>query len=93
MKGLAKNDGVVALTPNEKRTAEDRRECYWLYVVTRRKRPESPRLTTLPDPAQIEQDEIRRVDHYARSFKDLAGNASPDGRGRATAGRAGEGPR
>jgi Domain of unknown function (DUF3883) len=35
VKGLAGNEGVVALTPNEKRTAEDRRDCYWLYIVTR----------------------------------------------------------
>ncbi len=26
--------GTIGLTPNEKRVAEDRRDCYWLYVVT-----------------------------------------------------------
>src|SRR5262249_1404642 len=60
VKGIGGEDGVIGLTPNEKRTAEDRRDCYWLYVVTRCKRPEGPRLTTLPDPAQIEWDEIQR---------------------------------
>ncbi len=68
---------MVALTPNERRTAEDHGDCYWLYVVTRCKRPEGPRLTTLPDPAQIEWDEVRKLDHYARSFKDLAVLAPP----------------
>jgi len=26
--------GTVLLTPNERRVAEDRRDCYWLCVVT-----------------------------------------------------------
>jgi hypothetical protein len=34
VKGISGNDGVVGLTPNEKRTAEDRRDCYWLYAVS-----------------------------------------------------------
>jgi len=83
VKGLAGNDGVIGLTPNEKRTAEDRRDCYWLYVVTRCKRPDGPRLMTIKDPAQIEWDEVSKVDHYARSFEDLAGLAprpTEDGR-------------
>jgi hypothetical protein len=33
VKGLAGNEGIISLTPNEKRTAEDRRDCYWLYLV------------------------------------------------------------
>jgi hypothetical protein len=79
VKGLASDEGVVALTPNEKRTAEDRRDCYWLYVVTRCKRPEGPRLMTIKDPAQIEWDEVSKVDHYARSFKDLITAAPTSG--------------
>jgi hypothetical protein len=65
VKGLAGTEGVISLTPNEKRTAEDRRECYWLYVVTSCKRPEGPNLMQLADPAQFEWDEIRKIDHYA----------------------------
>ena len=34
IKGLAVATGSILLTPNERRVAEDRRECYWLYVVT-----------------------------------------------------------
>ena len=34
VKGLGASAGDVILTPNEHRIAEDRRDCYWLYVVT-----------------------------------------------------------
>ena len=34
VKGLAGPTGSILLTPNERRVAEDRRDCYWLYVVT-----------------------------------------------------------
>ncbi len=73
VKGLAADDGVVALTPNEKRTAEDRRDCYWLYVVTRCKRAEGPKLMTIKDPAQLEWSEVSKIDHYALSVVALSG--------------------
>jgi hypothetical protein len=34
VKVLAEATGTILLTPNERRVAEDRRDCYWLYVVT-----------------------------------------------------------
>ena len=34
IKGLAASTGTILLTPNERRVAEDRRDCYWLYIVT-----------------------------------------------------------
>ena len=34
VKGLAAETGTILLTPNERRVAEDRRDCYWLYIVT-----------------------------------------------------------
>jgi hypothetical protein len=34
VKGLSGKEGAILLTPNERRVAEDRRDCYWLYVVT-----------------------------------------------------------
>ena len=34
VKGLAASGGTILLTPNERRVAEDRHDCYWLYVVT-----------------------------------------------------------
>jgi len=72
VKGLAGEQGVVALTPNEKRTAEDRRDCFWLYVVTQCKQPDGPKLMTIKDPAQLDWDEIQKIDHYALSVKALA---------------------
>jgi hypothetical protein len=71
VKGLAGDEGVVALTPNEKRTAEDRRDCYWLYAVSRCKHPGGPHLMTIKDPAQLEWDEIRKIDHYALRLASL----------------------
>jgi superfamily II DNA or RNA helicase len=73
VKGIAGGDGVIGLTPNEKRTAEDRRDCYWLYAVTRCKSPEGPRLMTIKDPAQMEWDEVRKIDHYALAVRSLMG--------------------
>ena len=72
MKGIGGTEGVIGLTPNEKRTAEDRRDCYWLYAVSCCKLSEGPRLMAIKDPAQLEWDEIRKIDHYALSLKDLA---------------------
>jgi hypothetical protein len=71
IKGIAGAEGTVALTPNEKRTAEDRRDCFWLYVVTRCKREEGPKLMRIADPAQLKWDEIRKIDHYALSAAEL----------------------
>ena len=34
IKGIGAKTGAVLLTPNERRVAEDRPDCYWLYVVT-----------------------------------------------------------
>ena len=34
VKGLAAQTGTILLTPNKRRVAEDRRDCYWLYIVT-----------------------------------------------------------
>ena len=67
---------MVGLTPNEKRTAEDRRDCYWLYAVSCCKLPEGPRLMAIKDPAQLEWDEIRKIDHYALRLATLAANTA-----------------
>ena len=34
VKGIGAAAGTILLTPNERRVAEGRRDCYWLYVVT-----------------------------------------------------------
>lgn len=63
IKGLAGPTGLIRLTPNEKRVAEDRRDCYWLYVVTNC--ASTPTLQTpIRDPAQLEWHEVSQVEHY-----------------------------
>jgi hypothetical protein len=63
VKGLGVATGNVLLTPNEKRVAEDRRDCYWLYVVTDCK--SEPRLQNpMKDPARLQWHEVKKVDHY-----------------------------
>lgn len=63
VKGLADNTGTILLTPNERRVAEDRRDCYWLYVVT--SCASEPVLQEpIRDPARFEWNEVRKVAHY-----------------------------
>lgn len=63
VKGIGEAAGAVVLTPNEKRVAEDRRDCYWLYVVTNCKT--TPQLQEpIKDPARFEWNEVMKVAHY-----------------------------
>jgi hypothetical protein len=63
VKGLAAKSGTILLSPNEHRTAEDRRDCYWLYVVT--DCGTEPRLRTpIPDPARMGWKEVVKIAHY-----------------------------
>ena len=63
VKGLAAATGSVLLTPNERRVAEDRRDCYWLYVVTGC--AGAPILQDpVKDPASFPWREVRKVQHY-----------------------------
>ena len=63
VKGLAAATGTVLLTPNERRVAEDRRDCYWLYIVTNC--AEAPQLQEpVRDPAQFPWHEVSKVQHY-----------------------------
>jgi hypothetical protein len=62
VKGLGGPTGTIGLTPNEKRVAEDRRDCYWLYVVT--DCDAQPRLHVNKDPASLSWHEVKKVDHY-----------------------------
>ncbi|MDA8001476.1 MAG: DUF3883 domain-containing protein [Alphaproteobacteria bacterium] len=64
IKGIGAATGTVLLTPNEWRVAEDRRDCYWLYIVTD--------CNTKPvlqepvrDPARYKWHEERKVQHYS----------------------------
>ncbi|MBN1426198.1 DUF3883 domain-containing protein [Candidatus Fermentibacteria bacterium] len=63
VKGLAAVSGTVLLTPNERRVAEDRRDCYWLYIVT--DCGSQPVLQEpIPDPARFPWNEVSKVQHY-----------------------------
>lgn len=63
VKGLAEPSGTILLTPNERRVAEDRRDCYWLYVVTN---CASEPILQEPakDPARFDWREVVKVQHY-----------------------------
>ena len=63
VKGLGAATGTILLTPNERRVAEDRRDCFWLYVVTNCN--EKPVLQEpIRDPAQFPWHEVIKVQHY-----------------------------
>ncbi len=63
VKGIGGHTGTISLTPNEKRVAEDRRDVYWLYIVT--DCDINPTIQPpIPDPARLEWHEVRKVDHY-----------------------------
>ena len=71
VKGLAAaGGGDILLTPNERRVAEDRRDCYWLYVVTNC--GGEPRLTAVADPADRPWREVSQVQHYRLAVDELA---------------------
>jgi len=70
VKGLAALTGTILLTPNERRVAEDRRDCYWLYVVTNC--AAEPKLQDpICDPARFEWNEVTKVAHYYLSVDAL----------------------
>ncbi|NJD67790.1 MAG: DUF3883 domain-containing protein [candidate division NC10 bacterium] len=70
VKGLADATGTILLTPNERRVAEDRRDCYWLYVVTNC--GTSPELQEpIKAPARFEWHEVTKVAHYYLSVDAL----------------------
>jgi hypothetical protein len=63
VKGLGAATGTILLTPNERRVAEDRPDCFWLYVVT--DCDNTPRLQEpIRDPARLDWNEVTKVAHY-----------------------------
>jgi superfamily II DNA or RNA helicase len=63
VKGLGAASGTILLTPNERRVAEDRRDCFWLYVVTNCNT--DPTLQEpIRDPARLDWTEVTKVAHY-----------------------------
>ncbi|MEW6669533.1 MAG: DUF3883 domain-containing protein [Thermodesulfobacteriota bacterium] len=72
VKGLSESSGTILLTPNERRVAEDRRDCYWLYVVT--DCASTPCLQEpVRDPARLEWHEVKKVAHYWLKVESLPG--------------------
>ncbi|MEO0080746.1 MAG: helicase-related protein [candidate division WOR-3 bacterium] len=72
VKGLGAAKGRVLLTPNERRVAEDRRDCFWLYVVTAcdtKPFVQPP----IQDPAQFRWHEVSKVEHYWLELDVLTG--------------------
>jgi superfamily II DNA or RNA helicase len=63
VKGIGEASGTVVLTPNELRVAQDRRDCYWLYVVTHCNT--NPQLRDpIKDPTRFAWHEVTKVQHY-----------------------------
>ena len=63
MNGLAAATGSIVLTPNERRVAEDRADCYWLYVVTGCA-SEPVLMEPIRNPARFDWREVTKVQHY-----------------------------
>ena len=63
VKGLAAETGTILLSPNEHRVAEDRPDCFWLYVVTNC--AGDPVLQEpILNPARFGWHEVSKVQHY-----------------------------
>ena len=63
VKGIGAATGTIFLSPNEKRIAEDRRDLYWLYIVTHC--DTTPKLEDpIKDPARFPWHEVKKVEHY-----------------------------
>ena len=63
VKGLAAETGTILLSPNEHRVAEDRPECFWLYVVTNCA-GEPVFQEPILNPARFQWHEVSKVQHY-----------------------------
>ena len=63
VKGLAGAASDILLTPNEHRVAEDRPDCYWLYVVTNCA-TEPTLQEPYSNPAKLSWREVKKVQHY-----------------------------
>jgi len=63
VKGIGAETGNILLTPNERRVAKDRREYYYLYIVTNCS--QEPQLQEpIRDPARFLWHEVKKVQHY-----------------------------
>ena len=63
VKGIGASEGMIVLTPNEHRVAQDRRDCYWLYVVTDCGTPQ-PKVRPIKDPASQNWQPVQKVQYF-----------------------------
>lgn len=77
IKGLAATTGTVLLSPNEHRVAEDRPDCFWLYVVS--DCAKNPTLREpIQNPARFPWHEVTKVQHYWMQLDTMAKLAAPE---------------
>lgn len=76
IKGIGGSTGTVCLTPNEKRVAEDRPDCYWLYVVTNCKNDLPLLHEPIANPARMPWHEVKKIDHYYLTLSDISRSAT-----------------
>jgi len=63
VKGIGAATGTIFLTPNERRVAGDRRDLFWLYIVTHC--DTGPHLQDpIRDPSRFPWHEVKKVEHY-----------------------------
>jgi superfamily II DNA or RNA helicase len=79
VKGIGAATGTIFLSPNEKRIAEDRRDLYWLYVVTHCDTEPSLR-DPIKDPARFSWHEVKKVEHYRLDVNAMTQRVEPDPR-------------
>jgi hypothetical protein len=63
IKGLSASTGTIMLTPNEHRVAQDRPDCYWLYIVTdcgNKPVIQEP----IKNPVRFPWHEVTKIQHY-----------------------------
>lgn len=73
---MTATDGEIMLTPNEHRVAEDRPECYWLYVVSDCKTDE-PKLRTHRNPVSSPWKPVHKIQHFVLRASEIgADNAT-----------------
>ncbi len=77
IKGIAAAVGSVMLSPHELEVAQDRRDCFWLYVVTNC--GTTPTLQMIADPARLQWTEVSKVAHYRIDTRTLARGESSGG--------------
>jgi len=70
VKGIGASTGTVVLTPNERRVAEDRPDCFWLYLVT--DCSTEPKLQEpIGNPAKLPWVEVSKVQHYTLTVNEI----------------------